>query len=185
MGEKMMLKSCEEYDYLPYYYSWARHCGGNAWEFMTRSMGLLGSAALAAAGGASISTANPIGVTFGLSLLGKSANDAYESWTGKRGIVRDLTGDPLYEGIDLALIAYGGLRSVPKINYLGNPKRDFFTRDPLTYESAFRQFSVLELNHFVLSTAVTLTNDYRKFSEKLAIEDAWNEHICRVRACNK
>jgi hypothetical protein len=167
-------------DSLHYLDSWNKHCGGGVWEFGFRSLSLAGSGLLAIAGGGLVAGGGPVGMMFGGSLIIKSGNDAYEAITGKRSIARDTFGDPLYDTIDAALIGYGFLRQVRKINYLGNPKRDFFTKDPITYERAFKQFSELELAHEIANITAATTHAYEKYSDRLRLEDAWNAHLIRV-----
>lgn len=173
----IMTTRCRSLENLHYLDSWNRHCGGEPWEFISRSLGLIGSGALGIAGITAIGTAGPIGVVFGGALIGKSSNDVFEAWTGKKGIARHLIGDPVYDGIDWALIGYGWFRKIPKINYLGNPKRDFFTKDPLTYERAFRQYSTIELLYEGTNLLVNANNNYDKYLADVEVELVWDKHI--------
>lgn len=174
------MKSCKEFEYLPYHYSWDRHCGGNWGEFISRTITITDSVILAYAG-IQINRASKIfGKSIGAGLFAKSTNDIYEAWTGNRGIIRDGLGDETYLAIDLALISFGFFKGVRKINYLGNPMHDFFTKDPLSYEYAFKQYSTLEIIHSTFSISMTAYNNSDKIAATLSIEHDWNEHLKRL-----
>lgn len=174
------MKSCEEYDYLPIYYSWDRHCGGDWWQFTSRSIALTDSMLLAYFSARLMWASKFFGRSFGATLFAKSMNDLYESLTGERGYAREIMGDATYDAAGYAIAGYGLFRPVPKIGYLGNPKRDFFTRDPNNYEYAFMQYSVIETAHTLLSTAITVKNERDKVDELLNIEAAWERHLLQV-----
>jgi hypothetical protein len=171
------MKSCKEYDYLPYHYSWDRHCGGSWMEFTTRSITLTDSILLAYAGAQLARAGKLFGVSIGTTLISKSTNDMYEAWTGKKGIARETVGDPAYDLFGYGLMLFGLLKQVPKMNYLGNPMRDFFIKDPISYEHAFKQYSRLELFHLSLSTSITTSNDIDKYLTLNQIELDWNIHL--------
>ena len=175
------MKSCKEYDYLPYHYSWSRHCGGDWWEFISRSIVLTDSMVLGYVGARMSSAGKLFGLSLGSALLSKSANDMYEAWTGEKGAVRNAIGDPTYDFIGYGLTAFGLVKQVPKKNYLGNPKRDFFIKDPLSYESAWLQYSGLELGHLAIGTSLTTYNDYKKYESNLQLEIDWNKHLSMSR----
>jgi hypothetical protein len=57
---------------------------------------------------------------------------------------------------------------------------DFFTKDPLSYERAFKQFSLFETLHEEVNVGALSTNSYQKYSDRLKLEDAWNAHLIKV-----
>jgi hypothetical protein len=184
MGGEIMENTCRSNENLHYLDSWNKHCGGSSWEFMSRTLTLFGSGALSLAGVGAMAGGGPVGMTFGASLIFKSGNDTYEALTGKRSLAREAAGDPLYDAIDVALFGYGFFRRVPKINYLGNPKRDFFVKDPQTYESAFKQFSVIESIHEGANISAMSVNGYEKYRDRLIIENSWDMHLKRLEQSN-
>ena len=48
-------------------------------------------------------------------------------------------GTLIYAGLDLGASVGGLVRSIPKINSLGNPYRSLFVRDPASFEPAINQ----------------------------------------------
>lgn len=173
-------KNCKDLDNLPYYYAWNRHCGGSPGQFLTRTISLTDAAILGYASSRLLLVSRRFGSTLGLGLFTKSMNDLYEAWTGDNGVVRDALGDSIYDTIGYATTIYGLTRKVPKINYLGNPKHDFFIKDPISYESAFRQYSRLEVAHFGISTGVEVAEDLDKYKAREQLEFGWNLHLSRL-----
>lgn len=179
-----MSDSCRDLDNLHYLDSWNKHCGGSWWNFLTRSMALGDSALLAFLSGQVMRRSRFLRISLGAGLFTKSMNDMYEAWTGDSGLARDFMGDSAYDAAGYAVMGYGLFRQVPKIGYLGNPKRDFFVRDPNNYELAFLQYSSLEFLHTLISTSVTLKNDHEKYKENIGIELGWARHVLRARQLN-
>jgi len=58
---------------------------------------------------------------------------------------------------------------------------DFFIKDPISYESAFKQFGALEVFHLALGSGITTYNNYDKYADMLSIEESWQGHLDRVR----
>lgn len=170
---------CENLEHLPIYYSWNRHCGGSLWELTSRSLTLLSSAYLAVAGAKQIQKGNILG---GFLVL-KSGSDAYEAATGKRSYAREQLGDHLYDAVTLGLVGYGFFREVKKINYLGNPARDFFTKDPISYERAFKQFSTIEFINEGATIAEIGIDNYNKLLSQIDLEESWELHLERTKLC--
>jgi hypothetical protein len=175
-----MTNSSRSLDSLHYLDSWNKHCGGSWTELVSRSITLTDSIILAYAGIQVNRASKLFGKSFGTSLISKSANDIYESWTGNRGIVRNSIGDEAYLAVDIALIGYGFFKHVRKINYLGNPAHDFFVKDPISYEYAFKQFTTLELINLTFSTSMTVYSNRETLASRTSIEDAWQKHLHRM-----
>jgi hypothetical protein len=168
----------------PYLDNWNKHCGGSWWHFSTRTLALGDSALLAFLSWQIASKTKFLGLSLGAGLFSKSTNDMYEAWTGNSGPIREVMGDPIYDAAGYAVMGYGFLRQVPKIGYLGNPKRDFFVRDPNNYEYAFLQYSSLEFLHTFIGTSITMKNDHDKYIDNLSLELGWTKHILRTRQYN-
>lgn len=174
-------ESCHELKYLPIHLSWNRHCGGGWWDFSTRLFTLADSALLTRISILIAMRAGPFNKILGLGLFSKAVNDTYEAARGGRGALRDALGDELYLAMDLSLMGYGLLKKIPKMNYLGNPMKDFFTKDPNNYEYAFRQYGAFEAAHLVVSSGMTASNHYDTYSAMLSIEESWQRHLDQVR----
>lgn len=172
-------ENCKDLENLPLYLSWNRHCGGGWWELTSRIYSMADSALLTRLSIIIGMVPGPIPKLFGLALFSKAVNDAYESTTGNRGALRKALGDELYLVVDLSLMSYGLFQKIPKIDYLGNPMRDFFVKDPSNYESAFKQYGAAELVHFVVGSGMSAYNNYDTYSGTLNIEEAWQGHIAR------
>lgn len=173
----MSMNSCRRTQSVHYLDSWNRHCGGEPWEFVSRSLTIADSVVLAYAGIQVSRVSRLFGRGFGASLVSKSANDIYEAWTGEDGLARQAVGDPVYDMAGYALLGYGLFRQVPKIGYLGNPKRDFFVKDPITYERAFRQYTNLGLLYEGANLLVNGHDHYEKYRSKISINLAWHKHL--------
>lgn len=176
-----MNTSCRSTYSLHYLDSWNKHCGGDWGEFASRTITISDSLILAYAGIKIYRIGGLLGKSFGSGLIVKSSNDIYEAWTGNRGPLRNALGDKNYLAIDIALIGYGFFKKVPRINYLGNPMHDFFVKDPLSYEYAFKQYSKLELGHALIGSANTFHDEDRLLAGRLYLEQQWEAHISRLR----
>lgn len=174
-------ENCRDLEHLPIYLSWDKHCGGGWWDLTSRIFSLTDSVLLTRASILLSMRAGPLTKLLGLALFSKAANDTYEATTGNSGALRKALGDELYLACDLSLMGYGLFNKIPKIGYLGNPKRDFFVKDPNNYEYAFKQYSAAELIHLVVGSGMTAYNNYDTYSGMLNIENAWQRHIARNR----
>jgi len=93
-----------------------------------------GSGSLACAGGVLIVAKGLDNVQAGIRGSDSIAQQVLVDVTGS-----ELAGTRINAGLDLVTSVTGLVRSVPKVNSLGNPAHDLFRRDLSNYEAAFAQ----------------------------------------------